>query len=240
MKLLIIIPAYNEEDNIVNVVNELTQNYPQYDYVIINDGSRDHTSRICKEHHFHLISLPLNLGLTGAFRTGMKYAFRNGYDCALQFDADGQHDPQYIEMMLQTLETKKADIIIGSRYVQDKKSFGLRAMGNSIISFFVWLTTGKKIKDTTSGMRLYSRRVMKFYAKSLNFDPEPDTIAYLIRCGAKVDEVQVNIRERAGGKSYFHFSSIASYMVRVCSSILFMQWFRKKERLKGDEDASRT
>lgn len=231
MKLLIIIPAYNEEENISNVVRELTDHYPQYDYVVINDGSRDRTSRICKENHIHLISLPLNLGLTGAFRTGMKYAYRNGYDCALQFDADGQHDPQYIDALLKTMEETNADIVIGSRYVHDKKSFGMRAAGNSIISFFIRLTTGKKIKDSTSGMRLYSRRVMRFYAQSINFDPEPDTIAYLIRCGAKVEEVQVSIRERAGGHSYFRLSSIVSYMIRVCSSILFMQWFRRKEQL---------
>lgn len=228
MRMLIIIPAYNEEENIVQVVRELTDRYPQYDYVVINDGSHDRTSRLCKENQIHLISLPLNLGLTGAFRTGMKYAYRNGYDCALQFDADGQHDPQYIDDLLQTMEKTGADIVIGSRYVQDKKTFGLRAAGNSIISFFIRLTTGKKISDSTSGMRLYSRRVMRFYAQSINFDPEPDTIAYLIRCGAKVEEVQVKIRQRAGGTSYFHPSAVVSYMVRICSSILFMQWFRKK------------
>lgn len=231
MRLLIIIPAYNEEENIANVINELTENYPQYDYVVINDGSLDRTSRICKENHYHLISLPLNLGLSGAFRTGMKYAYRNGYDCAMQFDADGQHDPAFIPMMLERMEQTGADIVIGSRYVEDKKQFGLRAAGNEIISAIIHLTTRARIMDATSGMRLYSRRMVRFYAQYINFDPEPDTIAYLIRCGAHVEEVQVQMRKRMAGHSYFHFTSIARYMTRVCSSILFMQWFRNKEEL---------
>lgn len=231
MRALIIIPAYNEEDNIQTTVEELTGLYPDYDYVIVNDGSLDRTSRICKEHHYHLISLPLNLGLSGAFRTGMKFAYRNGYDCALQYDADGQHDPHYIGALIEKMQETNADIVIGSRYVEDKKSFGMRAAGNSIISAFIKLTTGKTIKDSTSGMRLYSRRVMAWFAKYINFEPEPDTIAFLIRCGAKVEEVQVGMRPRQAGKSYFHFTTVVSYMTRVCSSILFMQWFRKKEPL---------
>ena len=203
-KILIVIPAYNEEDNITTVINELRDEYPSYDYVIVNDGSLDRTSRICKENGFNLISLPINLGLSGAFQTGMKFAYRNGYDAALQFDADGQHDPAYIGAMVERMEQTDADIVIGSRFVEDKKTFGMRAAGNSVISAFVYLTT---------------------------FEPEPDTIAYLIRCGAKVEEIQVNMRKRMAGHSYFNFSSIFKYMVRVCSSILFMQWFRGKEKL---------
>lgn len=231
MKLLIIVPAYNEEENIVAVIEELKSVYPQYDYVIVNDGSLDKTSHICKEQGYNLISLPLNLGLSGAFRSGMKFAYRNGYDCALQFDADGQHDPQYIETMLRQMEENGSDIVIGSRYVQDKKTFSLRAAGNSVIDAFIAVTTGTKLTDSTSGFRLYSRRIIRFYAQYMNYDPEPDTIAYLIRCGAKVEEVQVSMRKRMAGHSYFHFTSIAKYMTRVCASILFMQWFRKKENL---------
>lgn len=145
MRLLIIIPAYNEEENIAAVVEELKANYSQYDYVVINDGSLDKTAHICKRNHYHLISLPLNLGLSGAFRTGMKYAYRNGYDCAIQFDADGQHDPAFIPVMLQRMEETGADIVIGSRYVEDRKSFGLRAAGNQIIDAIIHLTTGARL-----------------------------------------------------------------------------------------------
>lgn len=231
MKVLVIIPAYNEQDNIVSTVTELERVCPQYDYVVINDGSSDRTSRICKEHGFHLISLPLNLGLSGAFRTGMKFAYRNGYDCAVQFDADGQHDPRYLPAMVEEMEKTNADIVIGSRYLEHKKGPGMRSAGNSLISFFIRLTTGKKICDSTSGFRLYGKRLLAWFAKYINFEPEPDTIAFLIRCGAKVEEVQVQMRPRRAGESYFHFSSIVSYMTRISSSILFMQWVRKKEEL---------
>lgn len=100
-KLLIVIPAYNEEANIVKVVNGIVKNYPQYDYVVVNDGSRDKTAAICREHGFRLIDLPVNLGLAGAFQTGLRYAAENGYDCAMQLDADGQHRPEYIAAMLE-------------------------------------------------------------------------------------------------------------------------------------------
>ena len=100
-KLLIVIPAYNEEANIVKVVNGIVKNYPQYDYVVVNDGSRDKTAAICREHGFRLIDLPVNLGLAGAFQTGLRYAAENGYDCAMQLDADGQHRPEYIAAMVE-------------------------------------------------------------------------------------------------------------------------------------------
>ena len=119
-KLLIVIPAYNEEGNIVHVVNELVARYPQYDYVVVNDGSRDRTAALCRQHGFRLIDLPVNLGLAGAFQTGLRYAAENGYDCALQFDADGQHKPEFIQPMLDELENG-ADIVIGSRFLTVKK-----------------------------------------------------------------------------------------------------------------------
>lgn len=140
-KLLIVIPAYNEEANIVKVVNGIVKNYPQYDYVVVNDGSRDKTAAICREHGFRLIDLPVNLGLAGAFQTGLRYAAENGYDCAMQLDADGQHRPEYIAAMLKELESG-ADIVIGSRFLTVKKPKSLRMLGSYIISWSIRLTTG--------------------------------------------------------------------------------------------------
>src|SRR5574344_2624219 len=121
MKVLIIIPAYNESGNIERVVNNLLTNYPQYDYVVINDGSSDNTAEICRNNHFNLIDLPVNLGLAGAFQTGMKYAWTKGYEAALQFDGDGQHRAEYISSMINEMETSNADIVIGSRFVSERK-----------------------------------------------------------------------------------------------------------------------
>lgn len=229
MKTLIIIPAYNESENIVSVVENLKNNYSQYDYVVVNDGSKDNTTKICKMGGYNLIDLPINLGLAGAFQTGMKYAFYNDYDYAIQYDGDGQHNPQYIEGMVSLAEEKRLDVVIGSRFVTEKKPHSLRMIGNSLIELCIFITTGKKIHDSTSGMRLYNKRMIKKMANTMNYGPEPDTIAYLLRCGAKVDEYQVHMNERVAGESYLNITRSIKYMAHMCSSILIVQWFRKKE-----------
>ena len=109
MKVLVIIPAYNEELNIKKVVSNLIDHYPQYNYVVVNDGSADSTSQICHQEGYNIIDLPVNLGLAGAFQTGLKYADQEGYDCAIQFDADGQHRPEYIEDLLKEIENGYCD-----------------------------------------------------------------------------------------------------------------------------------
>lgn len=226
MKTLIIIPAYNEAENIERVVNNLIDNYPQYDYIIVNDGSRDDTKKICKKNKYNLLDCPINLGLAGAVQTGFVYAYENGYDAALQFDGDGQHQPQFIEDML--LELKNVDIVIGSRFVTEKKPKSFRMLGSNVIQFCIWMTTGKKISDPTSGMRLFNRKMIDSFAHNMNYGPEPDTVAYLIRCGATVKEVQVEMLERIAGESYLNIKRSILYMLRMCVSILVIQKFRKK------------
>lgn len=227
-KLLIVIPAYNEEDNIARVVGNLVTNYPQYDYVVVNDGSRDHTAAICRANGYRLIDLPVNLGLAGAFQTGLRYAAENGYDCAIQLDADGQHKPEYIAPMLAELEDG-ADIVIGSRFLTVKKPKTLRMLGSYIISWAIRLTTGRAICDPTSGMRLFNRAMVEEFAQNLNYGPEPDTISYLIKNGAVVKEVQVQMGERTAGQSYLTFYKSVQYMVKMSISILLIQWFRKRD-----------
>lgn len=226
MKILIVIPAYNEAENIKKVVDNLIENYPQYDYIVVNDGSKDETKKICKENHYRLLDCPVNLGLAGAVQTGFLYAYENDYDATLQFDGDGQHQPQYIEKMLS--ELGEANIVIGSRFVTQKKQKSLRMLGSNIISFCIKLTTGVHIKDPTSGMRLFDRKMMKEFAYNMNYGPEPDTISYLIRCGAEIKEVQVDMLERIAGESYLNFKRSVLYMVRMCMSILFIQIFRRR------------
>ena len=227
-KLLIVIPAHNEEANIVQVVEELTTDYPQYDYVVVNDGSRDKTAAICRARGYRLIDLPVNLGLAGAFQTGLRFAAENGYDCAMQMDADGQHKPQYIEAMLHELE-QGSDIVIGSRFLTVKKPKTLRMLGSYIISWSISLTTGRAICDPTSGMRMFNRAMVEEFAQNLNYGPEPDTISYLIKNGATVKEVQVEMGERMAGQSYLTFWRSVQYMVKMAISILLIQWFRKRD-----------
>lgn len=229
MKCLIIIPAYNEALNIEQVVDRLTKEYPQYDYVVVNDGSKDETAAICRKRGYNLVDLKVNTGLAGAFQTGMKYAYALGYDCAIQFDGDGQHNPDYIADMIAKMEQENLDIVIGSRFVTEKKPISARMIGNTLIEGCILLTTGKRVKDPTSGMRLFNRRMIKKLAYSMNYGPEPDTIAYLINCGAKVAECQVVMNERTAGESYLNFTRTIRYMTTICCSILILQWFRKRE-----------
>ncbi len=228
-EVLVIIPAYNEQDNIKRVVENLIENYPQYDYVVINDGSRDHTRRICKDNNYKLLDLSVNLGLAGGFQAGMKYAYRAGYDYAIQFDADGQHRAEYIADILAKMK-EDYDIVIGSRFVDTKKPFTMRMLGSRIISMAIRITTGKKVKDPTSGMRMFNRKMIKECATNINYGPEPDTVSYLIKNGAKIAEVQAEMDERIAGASYLTAFKSISYMIRMLVSILIIQNFRKRNK----------
>lgn len=226
MKTLIIIPAYNEEASIESTIEELVSVVPEMDFLIVNDGSRDNTRNICLQHSYNMLDLPANVGLTGGFQAGVKYALRHDYDAAIQFDADGQHMPQYIQLMEQEMEQSKSDIVVGSRFVHEAKDHSARMIGSRLISFMIQLTAGVRLTDPTSGMRLYNRKALKFFDRMNDFGPEPDSLAYLIRHGLSVSEVQVYMRERTAGESYLNISRSVEYMLRTCVSILFIQWFR--------------
>lgn len=226
MKILIIIPAYNEGENIERVVNMIKANCPQYDYLIVNDGSRDNTESICVEKGYHYVSHPVNLGLAAAVQTGMLFAYNNDYDAAIQFDGDGQHDTGYIEKMVGEIQ-KGYNIVIGSRFVEEKKPMSLRMFGNNLIEATIKMTTGKTLKDPTSGMRMFDKKMIKKLAFGADLGPEPDTVALLVRKGATFSEVQVEMHERIAGESYLDFANSVNYMFRMFISILVLQWFRK-------------
>lgn len=226
MKVLIIIPAYNEGENIERVVTTIKEKCPQYDYLIINDGSRDNTEEICIKKGYHFVSHPVNLGLAAGVQTGMLFAYKNGYDAAIQFDGDGQHDPDYIEKMANEIE-KGYNIVIGSRFVTDKKPKSLRMLGSNLIQFAIKLTTGKTLKDPTSGMRMFDKAMIKKLAFGADLGPEPDTVALLVRGGATFSEIQVEMHDRIAGESYLNFANSVNYMMRMFVSILVLQWFRK-------------
>ncbi len=226
MKVLVIIPAYNEELNILRVVDSLVTTCPGIDYLIVNDGSADDTSAVCRAAGYNIIDLPCNLGLAGAFQTGMLYAQQHGFDAALQFDGDGQHLPQYIEGMVQQMTAAGSDIVIGSRFVNRHRGFSARMLGSRFISASIRLTTGKVLRDPTSGMRLYSRRVIDQFCRNINYTPEPDTVCLLMRQGAQVTEYPVEMAERLYGTSYLNWIQSIKYMIRMGISILLLQWIR--------------
>lgn len=225
MKVLLIIPAYNEEASIERVVDELIADFPQYDYVVVNDGSKDGTATVCRRNGYRFLDLPINLGLAGAFQTGLKYAYMRDYDCAVQIDGDGQHRPEYIESLVR--EINDFNIVIGSRFVDEPKPRSMRMLGSNLISEIIKLTTGVRINDPTSGMRAYDRDMIKELAFGPNLGPEPDTISYLIKKkSARVKEVQVKMAERLAGESYLNVKSSIKYMTHMFFSVLFIQFFR--------------
>jgi glycosyltransferase involved in cell wall biosynthesis len=159
----------------------------------------------------------------------MRYAYINGYEMAVQFDADGQHLPEYIPELVRTMQETSADVVIGSRYMERSSSRNLRGVGRRLLKITIRMTTGKTLTDPTSGMRLYNRKTINRFANQMNYDPEPDTMVYLMNHGAKLVEIPVEMQERIIGKSYLSTMNAANYMLRMIISIIIIQWFRAKE-----------
>ena len=225
MKVLLIIPAYNEEDNILNTCNKIKEFSDEIDFVVINDGSKDGTLKILQENNLNHINLINNLGIGGAVQTGYKYAYENGYDIAIQFDGDGQHDVNYVPNICEPIINGQANLVIGTRYLDKSssefQSTFMRRLGSNIISFFIKLCTGKKITDPTSGFRAADRKKIEEFAKDYPTEyPEPESTVCMLCKKYKAAEVPVSMNERQGGKSSIRFLKTADYMIKVCLAIL--------------------
>lgn len=230
-KILLIIPAYNEEENILNTYKKIDnynkKNNTKYDMIVINDGSKDNTSKICHANNIPVIDLVNNLGIGGAVQTGYKYALKNNYDIAIQYDGDGQHDVAYVEEIIKPIINKKANMVIGSRFI-DKKSSKFqssfaRRIGISLISFVIKLKTKKKIYDTTSGFRAVDKEVINMFAENYPLEyPEPISSVEVLSKKLKIEEVPVSMNERIGGKSSITSWKQAYYMINVFLSILII------------------
>ena len=232
MKKIVIIPAYNEISNIRTTVQDILDHAPGFDYVIINDCSQDGTMRFCTEQGMNIINLPVNLGIGGAVQTGYLYAWRNGYDVAVQFDGDGQHDASYLGEMADSLQAQQADMVIGSRYIKKEgfQSSGIRQFGIRYFSALIRLVTGRRVTDPTSGMRMVNRDVMKIYSEDYPVDyPEPESVVTILRMGKKVSEIPVIMRERQGGVSSISPRKAVYYMIKVTLAIL-MECLRKRRK----------
>ena len=229
MKVLIIIPAYNEAQNIEKTVKDVTEN-TNFDYIIVNDCSKDNTKEVCEKNHYNMLSLPINYGLTSGIQLGMKYAYKNDYDIAIQFDGDGQHEAKYLKNLVQEIENGNADIVIGSRFVTEKKPFTLRMLGSRIITFFIKITTGHTIKDSTSGMRAYNKKAIWEFNRNASLTPEPDTLVYMMKKGLRVKEIQVEIKDREFGESYLTPMKSAKYMINTVCSIVFIRAITRRNK----------
>lgn len=234
-KIILIIPAFNEEDSILNVCNKIKSYKGEnkdinLDYIVINDGSKDNTGKICKDNNINCINLINNLGIGGAVQTGYKYAYNNGYDIAVQFDGDGQHDASYLEAMHEHMEQNKLDMVIGSRFIEKEgfQSSGLRRFGIRYFTFLIRILTSATISDPTSGMRMVNRSVMEEFVNHYPKDyPEPESVVAILDTSKKVGEYPVVMRERMQGVSSISPMKSIYYMIKVTLAI-FMEKLRVK------------
>ena len=223
MKILVIIPAFNEEENIKKVVDTIIDSFPQYDYLVINDGSFDKTEEICLSENYQILSLPINLGIGGAVQAGYLYAKEYGYDIAIQIDGDGQHDIAYAQEMIHVLEDGEADIVIGSRFLERRgfQSSGMRRLGIKMLSGLIHMCTGVRVYDVTSGFRAVNQHFIKIYSDDYSNDyPEPEAIVSAVMYGGKIKEIPVEMNERQGGESSIKFWNSIYYMIKVTLAII--------------------
>lgn len=232
MKTLVIIPAYNEEEAIVETINNLKKCCDgMVDYIIINDCSKDNTLKKCNENNFNVINLPINLGIGGAVQTGYKYAYRFGYDIAIQMDADGQHDPKYISEIIEKIKAGN-DMVIGSRFIEKNgfQSTFVRRIGINLYSKIIKLFTGKVIKDTTSGYRAVNKKIIKIFANNYPVDyPEPETDAFIAKNKFEIFELPMQMKERDTGSSSITPIKSIYYAIKVGLAVTLACIFKNKE-----------
>ena len=223
MRVLIIIPAYNEEKNIEALLDNLEKNYSEYDYLVVNDCSRDSTPNILKGRGASFLDLPVNLGIGGGVQSGYIYAKENGYDIAVQMDGDGQHLPEYLKDIITPVAEGRSDACVGSRFIKCEgfQSSAMRRLGINILSFLIRLLTGQKVTDVTSGFRAVNRDVIELFASEYAQDyPEPEALVVSAVNGFKTIEVPVKMQERLGGTSSINGFKSVYYMIKVSLSII--------------------
>lgn len=229
---LIIIPVYNEEKFIAQVIDDTKKSNPHADILVINDGSTDHTSEIAKKMGVTVLDLPFNIGYGGALQTGFRFAQENNYEFVITMDGDGQHDPYSINSLIDAMTNFNADVVIGNRFLEGKYRMGvIRRVGVRLFSLIAKIYTGKTFSDPTSGFQLLSRKVFSHLSKGNNYPldyPDVDIIMLLHKMKFNVVEAPVNMRENRQGKSMHSGIRPFIYVIRMLLSIA-MVIFRKED-----------
>jgi hypothetical protein len=226
-RALVIIPCYNEEASLPKLYLELKKlNHARFhfEFLVVNDCSKDNTQSVAEELQFNIINLPVNLGIGGAVQSGLIYAYKNNFDIAFQMDGDGQHPPSEIHQLINQYETLNCDVVIGSRFINKMgfQSSTIRRIGIRFFSFLIKLLCGIKISDPTSGYRLFSGAAIAlcntYYPDEY---PEPEAIVYFHKNKLKIAECPVAMSERFGGRSSINLFSSVYYMFKVSIAIFF-------------------
>ncbi len=235
MKTLVIVPAFNEAQNITQVVQDLKKHIPEADIVVVNDCSTDKTKEVLKRENYNYIDLPINLGIGGGVQTGYCYALERGYDIAVQFDGDGQHDARYLKELIAPIKDGQADVVVGSRFIKKEgfQSSAMRRLGINFLSGLIDLLCGVKVRDVTSGMRAVNRRMIEQFAADYAQDyPEPEAILAAGLAGAKIMEVPVQMRERQGGVSSINPVRSVYYMIKVSLALILSRLAQGRRQKK--------
>lgn len=233
MKILILVPAYNEEENIFNTIQDIIFKAPDVGYIVINDCSKDGTKAVLKENNIPYLDLPINLGIGGGVQAGYLYAMEHDYDIAIQFDGDGQHDASYIKDLIAPIESGHADVVIGSRFIEKKgfQSSAMRRMGINFLSGMIKLLCGVKVKDVTSGMRAVNKKMICEFARNYAQDyPEPEAILSAGLMGARIVEVPVCMHERQNGVSSINTIKSVYYMIKVSLALIIERLTTRRRR----------
>lgn len=235
MKTLLIIPAYNEQDTILRTTADIKLHTKEMDYIVINDCSTDNTKAVLQQASAPYLDLPINLGIGGGVQTGYRYALEHGYDIAIQFDGDGQHDARYLKDLIEPIESGQADVVIGSRFIEKEgfQSTGLRRLGINFLSGLIYCLCGVRVRDVTSGMRAVDRKMIEQFASEYAQDyPEPEAILAAGLSGAKIMEVPVQMRERQGGVSSINPVRSVYYMIKVSLALILFRLTRERKKRK--------
>jgi hypothetical protein len=222
LKILVILPAFNEEATVADVVNSVFAEEPNADVIVVDDGSSDKTALRAKESGAVVLMHSFNMGIGATMQTGYKYALRNGYDIAVQVDADGQHLASHIKRLLKPIIEGKAEIVVGSRFLGegDYKPSVARGAGIAIFSRLVSIIIGERFTDTTSGFRAAGREVIRFFSNNYPDDyPEVEALVLLHKKGFAIIETPVLMEERKGGQSSITMTKSVYYMFKVLLAI---------------------
>ncbi|MDL2324954.1 glycosyltransferase family 2 protein [Ruminococcaceae bacterium OttesenSCG-928-A16] len=233
MKTLVIIPCYNEEENLDRVIARLQKEYPAADYLVVNDCSTDSSEEVLRRGKYNYISLPVNLGIGGGVQSGYLYAVEKGYDITVQMDGDGQHNPKYLPAVIEPVANGQLDMCIGSRFIHKEgfQSSGARRFGIGFLSGLIRLLTGTKVLDVTSGFRACNKELTAFYAHNYAQDyPEPEAIVSGTLNGFKIGEAPVVMEERMGGQSSISPIKGAYYMVKVSIALVVHRLILRKKK----------